>query len=216
MVTALAPLIALMPLGADVLTRRLPISWKHTVSTSLLVLGAAGVATNQPSPLLPKSLGFRETVAALPDNTLAGVRFFVVSDSRGEGAFVSEVAQRRPKPMATVIRASKFLVDENWVGSNSRQLFGTAADTLSQLEDLHVDYLVIDTSSAAKATPFWSHVQDVVAINNGALVRVMELPSSDRVRRTIVTYRLVRHSPGPAMTFRANLRYFAGERSAAN
>jgi hypothetical protein len=216
MVTGIAPLIALMPIGADVLTRRLSVSWKHAVSTSLLVLGAAGLATNEPSTLLPKSLGFRETVAALPDNSLAGVRFFIVSDASGEGAFVSEVAQRRPKPMATVIRASKFLIDEDWMGSNTRQLFGTAADTLNQLEELHVDYLVVDTSSAAKATPFWSHVQEVVAISNGALVRVVEVPSSDRVRRSIVTYRLVRHSPDPAKTFRANLKYFAGERSAEN
>jgi hypothetical protein len=137
-----APLIALMPLGAGALASWSPPTWNRPLQRGLLCAGIGSLALLTTYPHVNQPLGFKEIVDALPST--AGKRFFVSSDSVGEGALVTEIVLRRPEPPATVLRASKLLVDENWVGSNSRPLFTSTAATLRKLQDLRVDYVVFE------------------------------------------------------------------------
>ena len=93
---------------------------------------------------------------------LAGRRILVVSDQLGEGAFVSEVAIRQPNPPATIIRASKFLADTDWTGYQFRLLFPSSEAVVKELEELHVDHVIVDLSAEATARPYWQQGKHLV------------------------------------------------------
>jgi dolichyl-phosphate-mannose-protein mannosyltransferase len=70
----------------------------------------------------------------------------IVSDVRGEGMFISEVARREPRPRRTILRGSKALAESGWNGEGYRLLHRTPAEVLAFLEDA-VDVVVLDTSA---------------------------------------------------------------------
>jgi hypothetical protein len=72
--------------------------------------------------------------------------FLVVSDSRGEGMFITEVARREPRPQRILLRSSKALYRSGWNGENYRPLYRSAAELLAFL-DKGVQVVVIDHSS---------------------------------------------------------------------
>ncbi len=77
---------------------------------------------------------------------------------------------------------------------------------LQTLEDLHVDYLVMDYSATAAAVPFLPQLRELVATNPDRLERVFK---SDGARQ-FVTYRLKYRSPGPAKPLAIPLPYSLG------
>jgi hypothetical protein len=70
----------------------------------------------------------------------------IVSDVRGEGMFISEVARREPRPRRTILRGSKALAESGWNGEGYRLLHRTPAEVLAFLEHA-VDVIVLDTSA---------------------------------------------------------------------
>jgi hypothetical protein len=130
----------------------------------------------------------------------------VISDEAGEGALVSEVARRHPVPSATVIRGTKLVATDDWVGHNFRLLYDSPRALLQTLEDLHVDYLVMDYSPTAAAVPFLPQIRELVETNPDRLERVFQ---SDGTRQ-FVTYRLKYRSPGPPKPLAIPLPYSLG------
>lgn len=206
---AIAPFIGLIPFGADAIAGWTVPRCHRAAKEALVLLAVAALLVAGQATQSRRSFGFQEAVDRLP-TSLAGTRFLVVSDPQGEGAFIGEIAKRRPEPRATVIRSSKLLVEENWMGANSRLLFTSPAEILKQLQDLHVQYVVLDRSAGAKALPYWSHVQDLVSLTGDEFIIVSNVESSPRVRRSITTFRLAHPTDGPAKPFRPNISGWGG------
>ena len=131
----------------------------------------------------------------------------------GEGAFVTETAIRQPRPVPTVVRGSKLLADGDWMNNNLQTLFGSTAETLKQIEDLHIDLLVFDRSPESQELSYWSHVQAVVDQAGDRLVPVQatRVDAVSGPTRPITVYRVAHHSPGPPAKLRLNLRYSIGK-----
>ena len=86
-----------------------------------------------------------------------------MSDESGEGALVSEVAVRHLSPPPTIIRGSKLLASDDWLGHNFQLLFSSSPELMRELEDLHVDYLVVDTSADPTTIAYRPQVEEVIA-----------------------------------------------------
>jgi hypothetical protein len=196
---AMAPMMALAAYGSTQLVARLGLSEGGSITSAVVVVVVAcGLAAeNRPPPVTRHALGWRAAVRDVWKNdSLRGHRILVVSDERGEGAFVSEVALEEPSPRATVIRGSKLLATDDWNGRQFRLTFTSPAAVTQELEDLHVSYLVLDGSPAARALPYYPIV---AAAANGDRAELVYSADSDR---PIKVYRLKNATPGPAKKLR--------------
>lgn len=92
------------------------------------------------------STAINHILAHSPTN--GDVRLLVESDARGEGALVAAAAFQLTHPTRpiAVLRASKELASQDWMGRGYTLRVGTAADTLRLLDQRHVDWVVLDTS----------------------------------------------------------------------
>ncbi len=199
---ALAPLLALAAVGIDTLSALILSPERRRASQAVLVatIVIAFFAT-RPATASRAPQGFRATVEFLEDRGLAGRRVLIVSDEEGEGAFVSEVAIRRPSPPPTIIRGSKFIASDDWAGHNFRMVFSSSKDLMRELEDIHVDYLVVDTSVDEAGVPYRGQVDELIAIQHDRLEQISTISEG----RSIATYRLKHRSPGARKTLRIAL-----------
>jgi len=69
----------------------------------------------------------------------------IVSDVRGEGMFISEMARREPRPRRRVLRGSKVLAQSGWNGEGYRLLHRNPPEVLAFL-DSGVEVVVLDRS----------------------------------------------------------------------
>jgi hypothetical protein len=202
---ALAPLFGLVPFGVKRLCAAVcPLKWHSEFQGVLFGAIVLNFFVASPAMTTRQPLGWRETAGLLQTRgELAGRRMLVVSDERGEGAFVSEVAVRRPMPPATVIRGSKLLATDDWGGHNFRMHFSTAAALMQELEDLHVDYLIVDSSRESAALRFWPQIRELLETHRDRLEEIRSIVSG----RPLAVYRLTHHSPGPAKRLQVPLTY---------
>ena len=118
---AVAPLLCLAPVGAEVIARPIRERALRRGAQSILLVTAVVVcfvATPAGSKRAP--IGAKQTVDFLErQDRLSGLIVFVVSDERGEGAMVSEVAIRHPMPAATVV-LNEADCDRRLVGQSLR------------------------------------------------------------------------------------------------
>ena len=211
---AVAPLFALVPLGMAALIDLAGYpALDRRATTAVLLVAILSVVLMHPALAARRPLGFAEIVENLGTAGLAGQRVLVISDEMGEGAFVTETAIRQPRPVPTVVRGSKLLADGDWMNNNLQTLFGSTAETLKQIEDLHIDLLVFDRSPESQELSYWSHVQAVVDQAGDRLVPVQatRVDAVSGPTRPITVYRVAHHSPGPPAKLRLNLRYSIGK-----
>ena len=207
MALAIAPLLISVPRGIWKLSAVIPSpQWRRASQAILLAAVVIAFFAVKPAMASRAPLGFRETAEFLQSRGLADRRVLIVSDENGEGAFVSEVAIRHPSPSATIIRGSKLVASDDWAGHNFRMLFSSSKDLMRELEDLHVDYLVVDMSANPAAVPYRSQIDDLIGANHDRLEQIHTISA----RRSIATYRLKYRSPGPAKTLRIALTYSLG------
>jgi dolichyl-phosphate-mannose-protein mannosyltransferase len=205
----IAPLLALVPLGIGRVSAALMRSSQRRAALQIGIVAVLFVAffISKPAMATRRPLGCREAVGFLEtQGGLAGRRVLVASDEMGEGACVSEVAVRHVTPSATVIRGSKLVASDDWGGRNFRLLHDSADALLEDLEDLHVDYVIVDYSPRAIATPYWSQVGELVRTQEDRIEAIHSINSS----RRLVIYRLKHHSPGPPRKLRIALDYSLG------
>jgi hypothetical protein len=199
MTLAIAPVIGLIPNGIhSVLSFIRRPQWVGRTRIALVAALVVVASLNVSGWEIRHPLGLRDAASFIQNRGgLADRRMLVISDEEGEGSFVAEVASRKPNPRATVIRSSKVMADDDWGGNKFQLRFATAGELMKELEDLHVDYLVVDRSLEASKHALWAPTQDLLAseADRLELVHRIDPPASSR---PIEIYRLTHQSPGPA------------------
>src|SRR5436190_855361 len=86
------------------------------------------------------------------------------------------------------------------MNNNLHTLFGSTAETLKQIEDLHIDLLVFDRSAESQELSYWAHVQAVIDQAGDRLVpaQATRVDAVSGPTRPITVYRVAHHRPGPA------------------
>ena len=211
---AVAPLLGLVPLGAVVLIELTGYPGRQRqAAVAVLAVAVFGFALMRPPVSVRRPLGYARFVDSLGAGGLADRRVLVISDELGEGAMVTEAAIRGASPAPTIVRGSKLLADGDWMNNNFQTLYGSTADTLGLIENLHVDFLVFDASPEAREMAYWSHVESVIQMAGTRLTPVFST-DADPVAgptRPLTVYRVTHRPPGPPAKLRINLRYTIGK-----
>lgn len=128
----------------------------------------AGPIVMAPVFEIPRSVGnggYQQIAAALAPELQAARHpaVLMVSDSIGEGSMVAEIALRDPRPHTLVLRGSKILVDEDWLGRSSRERFGTPDALRSLLDSIPVGVVIVDTAiNPDQARPYHRQVAELM------------------------------------------------------
>lgn len=163
---------------------------KKPMQAGALFALAILVAATGPGSLAP--LGFRAAAAWL-DRQPEYSKVLVVSESLGEGAFVSEVASldrgRRPDHFA--VRASKLLARSDWNSTYYSPRFTNASDALHYLEDLGIRYVALDTTPDIERKVHQVQMDEAMLRNPDRVSLVSQFPAAaGRSTRAISIYRL--------------------------
>ena len=123
--------------------------WRTRV-VGLVVVGLVA-GYNYGAPKTPYR-GFAEVARDL----VSALRFrhsvsLVSSDARGEGMMVAGVALRESRPGHIVLRGSKMLADESWMGSSYRLRYSTPDAVMDYLRSVPVALLVMDSTPSRKS-----------------------------------------------------------------
>jgi hypothetical protein len=156
---ALAPILTLAAYGVTLVSRPLrspAVRWTMQVAIFVVMVVSNTV---QAWPAAQRPLGYRSVAAHLEAQSLAGRRVLVVSDEHGEGACVAEIAVRNLHPRPMVIRGSKLLASDDWMGRHPVVKYPSPDAILADLESMHVEFVVLDVSPEARALPYWASVQ---------------------------------------------------------
>jgi hypothetical protein len=91
---------------------------------------------------------FAEPAQALLSQAGLEHELTLVSSSHpgGEGAFIAEVAQREPRPVRILLRATKLLSSSTWNGLDYTLRYDSPEAVMTALEDLPVRLIIIDTA----------------------------------------------------------------------
>lgn len=199
MTMAIAPIYGLIAVGLVAAGRFIAGKRRAAIHTALLCLVAVPTFFARPPYTHRQPSGYHELVNSVQaDGGIAGKRVVVVSDERGEGALVTDIAVRRLAPRPTVVRGSKLLGTDNWNGFNFKMRFTTAQSIMQELEDLHVDYLLIDSDPVAVRLPYWGLVQSLVESHEDRFELAFQNTADPRngPTRPLALYRLKYRSPG--------------------
>jgi hypothetical protein len=209
---AIPPLIGLAMLGAAATADWLQLDGKHRlpfVALVAIVATSAGVARVDATPVSP--LGYRGVFEQLTTSgQLAGRRLLVVSDEIGEGAAVTEAAVRALQPAPTIIRGSKILARGTWMIAGPAA-YQSAEAILCDLEDMHVDFVLLDRSPGGMSVPYFQQVSQMVG-QSARMERVELLPSANGATgsRQLELYRVKAKTPGEPKPLRLDLQHTLG------
>jgi dolichyl-phosphate-mannose-protein mannosyltransferase len=198
---AVAPLLALAVFGARGVAARFYAysGRRRMIEIALLVAAGLNFVAVKPAIAHRGPLGYRNVAEFLSARqALGGGHLLVLSDEGGEGAFVSEVAVREASPRATVIRGSKLLGTDDWNGHGFGLSFSSAGALRQELEDLHVDYIVVDRSVAL---PYVAQVDEMIDGSGGSVKSIYE----EKATRRIAVYKLTPPSTEPLKKVRVRV-----------
>jgi hypothetical protein len=214
---ALAPMLGLSAFGVMGLTRPVAspvLRWSAQLAL-FIVMGAVHFRT-QPLPKAQQPLGYRSVVSFLAQHQdLAGHRILVISNEQGEGACVVEVAVLNLRPRPIVVRGSKLLASDDWMGRNFQMRYASADAALDDFEAMHVDFVILDGSAESTQLPYWSQVQQMADRFPDRLERVLAaaaVPGTGPLRPLSV-YRVTQPRQGPAKPMPLNLPALAASGS---
>jgi hypothetical protein len=209
---AIPPTIGLAMFGATATVDWLGLDGKRRLPfCALLAIIAMSAAVARVTATPASPLGYREVFDELTTSgQLSGRRVLVVSDEAGEGAAVTEAAVRGLHPAPTIIRGSKFLARGDWMTAGSL-VYESSDAVVRELEDLHVEYVLVDRSPAAIRVPYFHQVTDVI----GQSTRMESIiVGSSRTgaapSRRLELYRVRAKTPGPPKPLRLNLEHTLG------
>jgi hypothetical protein len=91
---------------------------------------------------------FAEPAQTLLSHSEPGHELTLISSSHpgGEGAFIADVAQREPRPVRILLRATKLLSSSTWNGLNYTLRYTSPEAVRAAMEDLPVRMVAVDTS----------------------------------------------------------------------
>jgi hypothetical protein len=174
------------------------------VTVSALVLSTIVM---RPVPRTVTALGYRETIGYLAARgEIAGRRLLVISDEIGEGAFVSEAAVLGLRPAPTMIRGSKLLASDTWIGRDLRLRYESPAALLDDLEAMHIGYVLLDLDQASRALPYFSLVETLARTEPERFAPEYSTTAGPSgPRRSLSLYKVTSPSSGPAKPFQIDL-----------
>jgi hypothetical protein len=213
MTMAIAPIIALAIVGAFALAQSIRVDARRPGVASAIAIIVAIAALAGRATLHPREpLGYRQIVARLAaSDLLAGRRMLVVSDEAGEGAAVTEVAALNLHPAPTVIRGSKLLAQDDWMGRHFQMSYASPTALMQDLEDLHVEYVLVDRSTYSPQVPYFGQVRQLTDAEHHRLKRVdIAAQQLSGPTRRLELYRVKVKSPGPPKTLQVGLTHTLG------
>ncbi len=159
LVSTLPLALPMLCLGVDSLMARFRARrWQaHSLAAMLF---AAGLTWNLAHATPKVHLGLDTVAEHLAASSPHGT-FLIVSDSTGEGVFVAEVALRDQRPGHVVLRGSKVLSDDSWMGGGEKVRFASAEGMQQYLETLTDLVLVLDP--AALSAPYARVLEEAVS-----------------------------------------------------
>ncbi|MCC6245932.1 MAG: glycosyltransferase family 39 protein [Gemmatimonadaceae bacterium] len=126
----------------------------------LVLVAALAVAHVPWSAFTKPKVGFVPAVAWIQHNRpRGGDRILVTANSSGEGAFISELALREPRPLRTVARASKVFQSSGWMGDGF-QLHAKSADDVERLLAANEISLVVRHSATSASAAAYEESLD--------------------------------------------------------
>lgn len=198
---AFAPLIGLAGLGLAVLTRLLHGRAATAVQVLVLLVVAGLHASSSRDLAAQPPLGYRAMFSHLQRaGSLSGKRVLLVSNETGEGAGVVEAAVLRVHPAPTIVRGSKLLGSDDWMGRDFKLRYDSAEALLADLEAMHIDYVLLDRSDEARRLGYFAQIDGLVATRGDRMeqVRAAAVDPVHGPLRPLFLYHLKFRTPGPA------------------
>ena len=211
---ALAPIIALAFAGVHAAIAKWPGRALPSAAAAIVAIGLAAIAAiSRPAFQSIQPLGYRTAVADLQaEGRIAGQRVLVISDEFGEGAFVTEIAVLGLHPAPTVIRGSKLLASDDWMGAKFQLKYPTPEALLADLEALHISMVVVDSSAAVLRLPYFAQVKAVAESEpeRFKLKKTAAGGPAAEASRPLTLYEVTRPTPGEPKPFEVSLIYSLG------
>jgi hypothetical protein len=141
----------------------------------------------------------REHAAAAEDlvarSSLNDSVFMISSDASGEGAFIAAVATHERRPGHVVLRASKMLARDDWMGRTYEPIFTKADEIAAFLERVPVGVVVLNHGMRPKSR---HHIllEEIVLTRSDRWI-----PVSPSQASSVRAYRLANHEGRPVMPF---------------
>jgi hypothetical protein len=145
---ALPPMLILAVAGFQWVARRIPLG-SASIPVRMAALGIlVAIVSAAQTWVIPQKrhLGLDEAaqvVESSPEYSRGGL--LVVSDERGEGSFVSEIAMRDNRPGHLVLRSTKVLGSSSWFGHDFQPKFDNMQALREFLDKAPVEAVVLDT-----------------------------------------------------------------------
>lgn len=202
---AIAPVLGLAALGVMGATRCMRkrfVRW--SLQLTVFVVIAVTQVLSHPTLAAQPPLGYRSAFKFLDVSAgLANRRVLVVSDEFGEGAGVAEAAALGLRPRPMILRGSKVLASDDWMGNDFVIRHHSPEELLHDLEAMHVDYVVLDRSPQAKALPYWENTAVAMTLLPAHTDLVTETSADTRngPLRPLGIYRMNVKTPGAAKSF---------------
>lgn len=191
---AIPALIPFLFAGAEWLAQlSAPLGGTRRIRTVAVLACSAGLFTLQTLAVPRKPYwGFIEaadSILSRPESH--GAAILVSSEADGEGLLISEIAMRQPHPDAFILRASKVLAQADWLGRNYKARFQSPGELTRYLEDIPVDFLVIDQRPELPSLTHQRLLLEAAAQNTGRWLLLGAFPQrrpSSRPGSRILVY----------------------------
>ncbi len=197
---AFAPILGLTALGVTAITRVIrsrQLRWSVQLGVFLVLWIIHAIS--YPLVRAQAPLGYRDLMGSLAEHdALAGRQILVVSNETGEGSAVVEAAVLHLTPKPTIVRGSKTMASDDWMGAHFSLRYADAGSVISDLEAMHIDYVLLDRSAEAQTMRYWKLVDDVTRQYVDRLELVWDQPADPTQRRLrrLSLYRLRFRAPG--------------------
>jgi hypothetical protein len=186
--------------------------WWQRIKTvpKTIMVGLALVALfafNLHGSPIKRHYGFSEVAQDLLSHpTFKDSVFLVCGSPTSEGVLISEIAGRESRPGHIVLRASKMLASEDWMGSHYQPLFHDEQEMLRYLEGVPVGIVVIDEDG--RLTPHGRLLFQGIQLHPEKWKLISQYPTNDRSNfpSGILAYSLIGHEGRPVSKIRIPMR----------
>ncbi len=160
-------LILFAAAGTEYLTRR----FQFKMATSrfprpVLFVAVAGLflVVTFRIPVRLQNAGYERVVKAITSQFQnVPPIYLIAADSIGEGSLIAEVALAEKRPRSIVLRGSKLLVHEDWLGRGTEDRFASLQATRSALDQTHVSVVIVDdTTPVAERRSYYDRLTAIV------------------------------------------------------
>ncbi|MGN6546481.1 MAG: ArnT family glycosyltransferase [Aureliella sp.] len=182
LIPAIAPSAVLAARGFSKLLMYLRARWEERWAVNFLAIVSVVVLQVSGLHLYQKDWGGYRPVVSQIHSTATTVHpvCLIVGDPRADGMFVAEAVASEVRPSMFALRASKLLASGKWDGREYRPRFRSTAEVERLLDELNVEFLVVDSTFGAEQTAV--HHQQLADVINERRTDWIEIGRSDARR----------------------------------